>query len=66
MEVAQAVMGGDVPMAILQVVGRRLDVSLHDEWGDLTPRTQIVAIGAPHGIDEEELTSRLDACLVQY
>ena len=51
--------------AILQVVGRRSDVSLFDEWGNLTPRTQIVAIGAPHGIDEEELTTRLDACIIE-
>jgi G3E family GTPase len=37
--------------AVLQVVGRRVDISLQDEWGERTPRTQIVVIGAPNGID---------------
>ena len=33
--------------AVLQVVGRRVDISLQDEWGGRTPRTQIVVIGRP-------------------
>jgi G3E family GTPase len=37
--------------AVLQVVGRRVDISLQDEWGGRTPRTRIVVIGAPDGID---------------
>jgi G3E family GTPase len=37
--------------AVLQVVGRRVDISLQDEWGERPPRTQIVVIGAPNGID---------------
>jgi len=37
--------------AVLQVVGRRVDISLQDEWGERTPRTQIVVIGARNGID---------------
>jgi G3E family GTPase len=37
--------------AVLQVVGRRVDISLQDEWGERTPRTQIVVIGAANGID---------------
>jgi len=41
---------------ILQVIGRRSDVSLYDEWGDNATHTQIVAIVAPQGIDGEELT----------
>ena len=43
----------DVPQrrAVLQVVGRRVDISLHEEWGLRTPRTQIVAIGAAGSID---------------
>src|SRR5450631_2696422 len=32
--------------AVLQVVGRRVDISIQDEWGQRAPRTQIVAIGA--------------------
>lgn len=37
--------------AVLQVVGRRVDISLQDEWGERTQRTQIVVIGAPNGFD---------------
>jgi G3E family GTPase len=37
--------------AVLQVVGRRVDISLQDEWGERTPRTQIVVIGAANRID---------------
>lgn len=51
--------------AVLQVVGRRADVSLYDEWGDLLPRTQIVAIGSPQGIDSEDLDAKLDACIIE-
>jgi G3E family GTPase len=49
--------------AVLQVVGRRADVALFDEWGERTPRTQIVAIGAPGSIDAEALTAQFDACI---
>ena len=37
--------------AVLQVVGRRVDISLQDEWGHRAPRTQIVVIGAASGLD---------------
>ncbi len=37
--------------AVLQVVGRRVDISLQDEWGGRPARTQIVVIGAADGID---------------
>ena len=51
--------------AVLQVVGRRANVTLHDEWGD-TPRcTQIVAIGAAGSIDSEALTDQFEACIVE-
>ncbi len=49
--------------AILQVVGRRADVALLEEWGDRPRRTQIVAIGAPNGIDSELLKEQFDACI---
>ena len=49
--------------AVLQVVGRRADVALLDEWNDRRPRTQIVAIGAPGSIDAEALRVRFDACV---
>ena len=37
--------------AVLQVVGKRVELSLQDEWGGRAPRTQIVVIGAAGGID---------------
>ncbi|HUO09974.1 MAG TPA: GTP-binding protein [Phycisphaerae bacterium] len=46
--------------AILQVVGRRVDISLETEWGARPPRTQIVVIGSPHGVDSALLTQRFD------
>jgi len=51
--------------AVLQVVGRRSDVSLHDEWSDAQPLTQIVAIGAIGAIDTGDLTALFDKCIGQ-
>lgn len=48
--------------AILQVVGKRVDISLQDEWGNRPPRTQIVTIGAPEGVDTESLRAMFDRC----
>lgn len=49
--------------AVLQVVGRRVDISLGDEWEKRRPRTQIVAIGASGAIDKEALHDRFAQCL---
>ena len=49
--------------AVLQVVGRRSDVTQGEVWGDTTPRTQIVAIGAPGSINPQQLTAQFDACI---
>jgi G3E family GTPase len=49
--------------AVLQVVGRRVDISLHDEWGQRTPRTQIVAIGAAGSIDANLLKKTIGSCI---
>jgi G3E family GTPase len=49
--------------AVLQVVGRRADVALGEEWEDVRPRTQIVAIGAPGSINPEALTEQFEACI---
>ncbi|QWG12675.1 GTP-binding protein [Bradyrhizobium sediminis] len=49
--------------AVLQVVGRRVDISLEDAWGKRRPRTQIVAIGAHGAIDKEALHHKLEQCL---
>jgi G3E family GTPase len=46
--------------AVLQVVGRRVDISLQDEWGQRTPRTEIVAIGAAGSIDPMILGDQLN------
>lgn len=50
--------------AILQVVGRRVDISLAEPWGDRPPQTRIVAIGATGTMDREALRSSFERCLV--
>ncbi len=47
---------------VLQVVGKRVDMSLEDEWGDRTPRTQIVAIGSREGIEPQALQEKFEQC----
>jgi G3E family GTPase len=49
--------------AILQVVGRRADVTLEEEWGDRKPQTRIVAIGAPGGFDGQALRAIFESCI---
>jgi len=49
--------------AVLQVVGRRVDISLQDEWGRRAPRTQIVAIGAAGRIDASLLEKTFASCI---
>jgi len=49
----------------LQVVGRRTEISELDGWGERTPRTQIVAIGAPESMDKIALTALFDGCVVE-
>jgi hypothetical protein len=49
--------------AVLQVVGRRADVTLGEAWGETRPSTQIVAIGAPGSINNGELTALFEACV---
>ncbi len=36
---------------ILQVVGKRVDIAVGDEWNGREPRTRIIAIGAHDGVD---------------
>jgi hypothetical protein len=50
---------------VLQVVGRRTDVALFDEWGETPPRTQIVAIGALGGINAPVLRKNFESCVVE-
>jgi len=49
--------------AVLQVVGKRVELSLQDEWGGRVPRTQIVVIGAAGGIDGAILRDRFESSL---
>ncbi len=51
--------------AILQVVGRRSDISLGEAWDGDQQLTQIVAIGAPGDIDPEDLRAKFEACIVE-
>ncbi len=46
--------------AVLQVVGRRVDISLLGPWNGREPATRIVAIGAAGSIDAEDLRRRFD------
>jgi len=49
--------------AVLQVVGRRVDIALEQHWGERTPRTQIVAIGAAGSIDADLLEATVTSCI---
>jgi G3E family GTPase len=49
--------------AVLQVVGRRVDISIQEEWGSRERRTQIVAIGAAGSIDAGLLENTFASCI---
>jgi G3E family GTPase len=49
--------------AVLQVVGRRVDISFQEEWGERAPRTQIVAIGAAGSIDPSIMEKTFASCI---
>ncbi len=55
----------DVPdrRAVLQVVGRRVDISLDEPWGERSPTTKIVVIGAASVLDKEGLRDRFEGCI---
>ena len=48
--------------AVLQVVGKRVDISLQEEWGERPPLTRIVVIGSPQGIDAGALQEKFEQC----
>ncbi len=48
---------------VLQVVGRRVDISIQEEWGQRVPRTKIVAIGAAGGVDVGLLEKTFASCI---
>ena len=47
---------------ILQVVGKRVDIAVGDEWNGREPRTRIIAIGAHDGVDGASLGEVFDRC----
>ena len=47
---------------ILQVVGKRVDIAVGDEWKGREPRTRLVAIGAYAGVDGAALREAFDSC----
>src|SRR5271157_5884395 len=49
--------------AVLQVVGKRVDISIENEWGELRPSTRIVAIGAAGGFDAKALEATFASCV---
>lgn len=47
---------------VVHTVGRRSEIRRYDEWGDRTPSTRLVAIGAAGKLDQAWLGEALDAC----
>ena len=47
---------------ILQVVGKRVDIAVGNEWNGREPRSRIVAIGGQDGVDEAALREVFDRC----
>jgi hypothetical protein len=47
---------------ILQVVGKRVDIAVGQEWNYREPQTRIVVIGADDGMDEAALHEVFDEC----
>ncbi len=55
----------DMPdnMTVLQMVGRRSNLTIAGAWGDETPRTQIVMISGHGSIDGEALNKLFEGCI---
>jgi G3E family GTPase len=49
--------------AVLQGVGRRVDLSDEEAWGERERRTRIALIAAAGGVDQETLRERLESCV---
>ena len=45
---------------VLQAVGRRFSIEADRPWGDATPSTQLVVIGLPGSVDEQQLAATLE------
>ena len=59
------VYSADVPQhrVLVQVVGRRVDISVHEEWAGRPPRTRVVAIGAAGSLDNQLLEEAFTSCI---
>jgi G3E family GTPase len=55
----------DMPnnLTILQMVGRRSSITVAREWGDETPRTQLVMISSHAGMDGDKLRALFEGCI---
>lgn len=51
--------------AILQIVGRRVNLEMGDPWGDTSPFCQFVLIGSHGGVDQGLLQERFDGTLAR-
>ena len=58
------IFSADVPTrrVVLQVVGKRVDLTLADAWGKRARSTQIVAIGAGGRVDAKALSETFERC----
>lgn len=52
--------------ALAHVVGRRATLSIDEPWGDRSPRSELVMIGAYGGVDADLLQSLFDRCRVSH
>jgi G3E family GTPase len=50
---------------ILQLVGRRQEITAGEPWGSEPPRTSLVMIAAPGALDPATLQRHFDACLAE-
>jgi G3E family GTPase len=59
---------GDEPdrRAVLQVVGKRVDIAIEAAWGNRPRRTQIVAIGIPGTMDNDTIRAAFDGCCEKW
>lgn len=53
----------DNKRVILQMVGKRVSLTKGEPWGDVKPRSQIVAIGARGVINERDLDKLFTSCI---
>lgn len=50
--------------AVLQVVGKRVEISFQNEWGQRRPHTRVVVIGSVNGIEPTSLRQLFDMAVV--